>query len=43
MNIAQYLDSTYLKTPEQSGISHEATLQKIKNWLRKPLIMVFLP
>lgn len=27
MNIAQYLDSTYLKTPEQSGISHEATLQ----------------
>ncbi|TLX23350.1 deoxyribose-phosphate aldolase [Chryseobacterium indologenes] len=30
MNIAQYLDSTYLKTPEQSGISHEATLQKDK-------------
>ncbi|WP_126652280.1 deoxyribose-phosphate aldolase [Chryseobacterium aureum] len=28
MNIAQYLDSTYLKTPEQSGISHEETLQK---------------
>lgn len=27
MNIAQYLDSTYLKTPEQSGISHEETLQ----------------
>lgn len=27
MNIAQYLDSTYLKTPEQSGISHEGTLQ----------------
>ncbi|MBO9692051.1 deoxyribose-phosphate aldolase [Chryseobacterium sp.] len=30
MNIAQYLDSTYLKTPEQSGISHEKTLQKDK-------------
>jgi len=30
MNIAQYLDSTYLKTPEQSGISHEETLQKDK-------------
>ena len=30
MNIAHYLDSTYLKTPEQSGISHEATLQKDK-------------
>ncbi|MGG5210968.1 deoxyribose-phosphate aldolase [Chryseobacterium sp. MIQD13] len=27
MNIAQYLDSTYLKTPEQSGISDEETLQ----------------
>ncbi|MDN3691421.1 deoxyribose-phosphate aldolase [Chryseobacterium tructae] len=27
MNIAQYLDSTYLKTPEQSGMSHEETLQ----------------
>lgn len=26
MNIAQYLDSTYLKTPEQSGISNEETL-----------------
>ncbi len=28
MNIAQYLDSTYLKTPEQSGMSGEETLQK---------------
>lgn len=27
MNITQYLDSTYLKTPEQSGISHEETLK----------------
>lgn len=26
MNIAQYLDSTYLKTPEQSGISNDETL-----------------
>lgn len=30
MNTAQYLDSTYLKTPEQSGISNEETLQKDK-------------
>ncbi|MCQ9636104.1 deoxyribose-phosphate aldolase [Chryseobacterium sp. WG14] len=30
MNIGQYLDSTYLKTPEQSGISHGETLQKDK-------------
>ncbi|WP_410493964.1 deoxyribose-phosphate aldolase [Chryseobacterium sp. T16E-39] len=28
MNIAQYLDSTYLKTPLQSGISESQTLQK---------------
>lgn len=27
MNIAQYLDSTYLKTPAQSGLSEEETLQ----------------
>jgi len=31
MNIAQYLDSTYLKTPAQSGISDEETMQKDKN------------
>lgn len=31
MNIAQYLDSTYLKTPTQAGISEEATLQKVKD------------
>jgi len=28
MNIAHYLDSTYLKTPAQSGLSEEETLQK---------------
>jgi deoxyribose-phosphate aldolase len=28
MNIAQYLDSTYLKTPAQSGLSNDETLQK---------------
>lgn len=28
MNIAQYLDSTYLKTPAKSGLSDEETLQK---------------
>lgn len=31
MNIAQYLDSTYLKTPAQSVISNEETLQKDKD------------
>ena len=31
INIAQYLDSTYLKTPQQSGLSDEETLQKVKN------------
>lgn len=28
MNIADYLDSTYLKTPQQSGLSEEQTVQK---------------
>ncbi|WP_326990009.1 deoxyribose-phosphate aldolase [Chryseobacterium nepalense] len=31
MNIAQYLDSTYLKTPAQSGLSEEETLKKDKD------------
>lgn len=31
MNIAQYLDSTYLKTPAQSGLSEKETLQKDKD------------
>lgn len=31
MNIAQYLDSTYLKTPSQSGLSEEETLEINKN------------
>lgn len=31
MNIAQYLDSTYLKTPSQSGITEEETIQKLKD------------
>lgn len=30
MNIAQYLDSTYLKTPAQSRLTEEETLQKVK-------------
>lgn len=31
INIAQYLDSTYLKTPEQSEISEQETLQIVKD------------
>ncbi|SMP16649.1 deoxyribose-phosphate aldolase [Chryseobacterium profundimaris] len=31
MNIAQYLDSTYLKTPQQSGLSEQETLQNDKD------------
>lgn len=30
MNIKQYLDSTYLKTPEQSGLSLEETKNKVR-------------
>lgn len=37
MNIAQYLDSTYLKTPEQSGMSSEETLQKDKDLAREAI------
>jgi len=29
MNINQYLDSTYLKTPEQAGISNSDTLDMV--------------
>ena len=31
MNIQDYLDSTYLKTSEQSGLSEEETWQKVKS------------
>lgn len=31
MNIAEYLDSTYLKTPLQAGISEDETLRKVKD------------
>lgn len=31
MNIKQYLDSTYLKTPEQAGITETETWTKVKN------------
>ncbi|CAD7810109.1 Deoxyribose-phosphate aldolase [Chryseobacterium aquaeductus] len=31
MNIAEYLDSTYLKTPLQAGISENETLKKVKD------------
>lgn len=31
MNIGQYLDSTYLKTPAQSGLTEEETLEIVKN------------
>ena len=31
MNIAKYLDSTYLKTPSQAGISDTETLKKVKD------------
>lgn len=30
-NIAQYLDSTYLKIPRQSGLSEQETMQKVKD------------
>ncbi|WP_099769323.1 deoxyribose-phosphate aldolase [Chryseobacterium sp. 52] len=37
MNIAQYLDSTYLKTPAQSGLSNEETLQIDKKLVQEAI------
>lgn len=37
MNIAQYLDSTYLKTPSQSGLSEQETLQKDKDLAKEAI------
>ena len=31
MEINQYLDSTYLKTPEQSGLTEEQTFEKVRD------------
>ena len=31
MNVADYLDSTYLKTAEQAGISQEQTEQNVRD------------
>jgi len=35
MNIADFLDSTYLKTPEQSGLSEAETLEKVISLARE--------
>lgn len=37
MKINDYLDSTYLKTPEQSGLSEEQTLQKVWSLTREAI------
>lgn len=37
MKINDYLDSTYLKTPEQSGLSEEQTLQKVWDLTREAI------
>lgn len=37
MNIAQYLDSTYLKTSLQAGISEEETLRKVKELIQEAI------
>ncbi|HFU75431.1 MAG TPA: deoxyribose-phosphate aldolase, partial [Arcobacter sp.] len=35
MHIQKHLDSTYLKTPEQAGISEEETLQKVQDLVQE--------
>ncbi len=37
MNIRQYLDSTYLKTAEQAGISEEENLVLVKNVIEEAI------
>ncbi len=37
MDIKKYLDSTYLKTPEQAGITEEETTQKVKEIIQEAI------
>ena len=37
MDIKKYLDSTYLKTPEQSGLSEEETTEKVKEIINEAI------
>lgn len=37
MDIRQYLDSTYLKTPEQSGLSEAETINEVKNLTKEAI------
>ena len=37
MNIKQYLDSTYLKTPEQAGLSIEENTEIVKNCIKEAI------
>ncbi|HFX17684.1 MAG TPA: deoxyribose-phosphate aldolase, partial [Flavobacteriales bacterium] len=37
MDIKKYLDSTYLKTPEQSGLTEEETTQKVKEVIQEAI------
>jgi deoxyribose-phosphate aldolase len=37
MDIKKYLDSTYLKTPEQAGVSEEETTQNVKNLINEAI------
>lgn len=37
MNIKQYLDSTYLKTPEQAGLSIEDNIEVVKNCIQEAI------
>ena len=37
MNIADFLDSTYLKTPKQSGVSDSETLETVRNLAKEAM------
>ena len=36
-DIKKYLDSTYLKTPEQAGLSEEENTQKVKEIIQEAI------
>lgn len=41
MNVAQYLDSTYLKTPDQAGISLDETKQNVISLIEEAIVNNF--
>ena len=41
MDIRQYLDSTYLKTPEQAGLTESENLEVVKSFIGEAIVQNF--